>query len=466
LEELLTGTSTPTPTPTPDPDPEPTPQPELTNELPSESDIIKFTGSADVIEVAPGGLPDYAAAAVNFTFTADNPDRLQGLVSNDAEHYGNHFSIYLDNGMMNVRFQTSSGQEIILTKSGIVAGQTYDVSVTTNGSEVGLIVDGSLEHSAQLTWYWTDSDQYLQIGANGWASSDGAAGYSDVFVGTIQGFSFEPITAVQPPSEPEPNAPTDTPTLTGRLSAILDKFYDSLSGNSSSQADAAMTESVTVPADEEDANTPEVAAAPDEQVDTQRVAQSVEEPEPAPLVEEAVYNLFGSHEINGAVDVIQIKHSQEMSLPEATVALTFNANTVDGYQGLLSKDAYGYSGGGNHFTSYIKDGTLIVRFQDGGASKELSIAGIQVNVDYDFQFSFGNNEVTAMLNGDVFGRAAFDTSWETNEEFLQMGANGWASDSGEAGFTHVFDGTISDVIIYNEANVPLEQESYGDFGII
>ncbi len=35
------------------------------------------------------------------------------------------------------------------------------------------MVDGLQVHSVALAWSWSDTDQYLQIGANGWASSDG-----------------------------------------------------------------------------------------------------------------------------------------------------------------------------------------------------------------------------------------------------------------------------------------------------
>ena len=119
----------------------------------------------------------------------------------------------------------------------------------------------------------------------------------------------------------------------------------------------------------------------------------------------------------------------------------------------MAKDAYEFGGGGNHFTSYIKDGTLHVRFQDGASSKEFSVGNIKANVDYDLQASFGDGKVTAMLDGKVFGQANFDTSWASNSEYMQIGANGWASQTGQKGFTDVFDGTISNVLLANSNDV-------------
>ena len=55
------------------------------------------------------------------------------------------------------------------------------------------------------------------------------------------------------------------------------------------------------------------------------------------------------------------------------------------------------------------------------------------------------------LDDELVGETSFETNWLNNDEFLQVGANGWASKSGEAGFRDVFDGTISDLIILDKA---------------
>lgn len=172
-----------------------------------------------------------------------------------------------------------------------------------------------------------------------------------------------------------------------------------------------------------------------------------------------MFAVDGSTEFTGAGDVMEFDHDPAYAFSAGTLVLSFNADTVSGSRGLLSKDASGYGNGG-HFTSYIKDGTLFVRLQDGSSSEVFSVDGIEANVDYDLQISFGNGEAVAMLNGEVFGQAQINASWETNTEFMQIGANGWASDEGASGFTHVFDGTISDVAIFDEI---LTQQEYEYF---
>ncbi|WP_305849440.1 calcium-binding protein [Pseudoruegeria sp. HB172150] len=175
------------------------------------------------------------------------------------------------------------------------------------------------------------------------------------------------------------------------------------------------------------------------------------------LYDAPVFNLDGPLEVSGDGDVIELAHEQSFELAEGTIALTFNADKVLGSHGLLSKDARDFGDGG-HFTSYIEDGTLIVRFQDATSSQQFEFAGIEAGKDYDLVMSFGNGQVSAALNGEVFGQAGFDASWLTNTEFLQIGANGFASDAGAAGFEAVFDGTISDVAIFGEVIPPSDLE--------
>jgi outer membrane biosynthesis protein TonB len=422
ITELQTGTTTPTPLPEPTPttqpapapvpQPAPTPQPEPVvkpEPAPSIKDAVysaigsrEINGAGDVIQIAPGQALKLPEATVAMTFNADTVKGSHGLLSKDAYGYGgggNHFTSYIENGTLVVRFQDGSASKEF-RKADIQANVDYDFQFSFGNNKVEAMLDGDVFGSAAFGMSWQTNVEFLQIGANGWASGSGKAGFSDAFDGTI----------------------SDTVVVSGTRS-----YSD-------------MQSLLTVP-------TPLPEPTPTSQPQPEPVVQ----PEPAPLIKDAVYSAIGSREINGAGDVIQIAPDQAMALSEATVGLTFNADTVKGSHGLLSKDAYGYAGGGNHFTSYIENGTLVVRFQDGSASKEFKIAGIQANVDYDFQFSFGNNKVEAMLDGDVFGSGVFDTSWETNVEFLQIGANGWASGTGKAGFSNAFDGIISDVFIFDDA---------------
>ncbi len=105
---------------------------------------------------------------------------------------------------------------------------------------------------------------------------------------------------------------------------------------------------------------------------------------------------------------------------------------------------------------------LHVRLQDGTDSAALSLSGIKTGQDYDVQVSFGGGKALLHVNGELVGSADTDSSWVSNGEYLQIGANGWASVSGETGYTGVFDGTISDVVIFDEVLTPDEVAALGD----
>ncbi|MEL6103898.1 MAG: LamG-like jellyroll fold domain-containing protein, partial [Pseudomonadota bacterium] len=197
---------------------------------------------------------------------------------------------------------------------------------------------------------------------------------------------------------------------------------------------------------------PEPEPQPEPEPDPVPDPQPEPEPDPQPApepttLEDAVFYLEGDYEIGRASDVIEYAHNRDLALNSATVALTFNADSVAGMRGLFSKDASHFQGGGNHFTSFIENGVLTLRFQDGEDSETFTIRGIKAGTEYDLQFSFGNGRVTVWLDGAEVGSAAFNTSWVTNTEYMQIGGNGWASATGQAGFNHAFDGTISDVVI-------------------
>ena len=174
---------------------------------------------------------------------------------------------------------------------------------------------------------------------------------------------------------------------------------------------------------------------------------------PAAIVaEQVVFSRAGALEVSAARDVVEIGHDDAMALEAGIIALSFNADTVSGWTGILSKDAAGYSGGGNHFTVYVAEGRLCIRFQDGSSDVILE-ADITAHTDYDLQVEFGDGEVAAWLNGTLIGTAAFDMTLEDNGEYLQIGAIGWSSEAGSAGHKGTFDGTISDVTIAATAPV-------------
>ena len=167
---------------------------------------------------------------------------------------------------------------------------------------------------------------------------------------------------------------------------------------------------------------------------------------PAPT-EKVVFSHDGPIEIRYAIDVVELAPTEELAIESGTISLSFNADRVDGWSGILSKDAWGYEGGGNHFTIYVVNGELKVRFQDGANELIMTADNIRAHQTYDVEVAFGDGEVSAWLNGRLIGSADFDMNWTANSEYLQLGALGWSTETGKAGFKGLFDGTISDVEI-------------------
>lgn len=371
----------------------------------------EFSKSSDVYQYAHDSALALSAATLALTFNADTVSGHRGLVSKDASGFeggGQHFTAYIKDGSLIVRFQNGSDSKIFI-KSGIKANTDYDLQVSFGGGKVTALLDGAAFGSASFNTSWVNNDEFLQVGANGWSSDTGAAGFVGVFDGTISNLMIASgvksvsqmqnllDAAVNPPSTSEPDTGTDTGGSDGG---------NTDSGGSSGSGGTDTTG--------------------------------------------AGYYLAGSHEFTRASDVIEVAPGPELKLSAATISLTFNADTVSGQRGIISKDADGFSGGGHHFTAYINNGSLIVRFQDGNTSKTFVKTGIKAHTNYDLDISFGEGKVSASLNGSGFGSASFDTSWVTNNEYLQIGGNGWSSETGKAGFTNVFDGTISNVLIMGE----------------
>ncbi|WP_109314025.1 LamG domain-containing protein [Ruegeria sp. AU67] len=172
----------------------------------------------------------------------------------------------------------------------------------------------------------------------------------------------------------------------------------------------------------------------------------------------AAFSMLKTQSISGSSDVIEVAHDSELSLETGTIALSFNADSVSGRKGLLSKDASYYAGGGNHLAAYIENGTLVVRFQDGSGDEIARIKGIKANQDYDLQIAFGDNEVAVWLDGQQVHSADFSMNLAENVEYLQIGALGWGSETGEAGYNTVFDGEISNVAIVEGKWTPVQMQ--------
>ncbi|MEO1747598.1 MAG: hypothetical protein AAFR27_03095, partial [Pseudomonadota bacterium] len=373
----------------------------------------EFRGrDSDVYEYAHDRDMALKSGTLSFTFNADKVNGTRGLVSKDAGGFaggGDHFTSYIKDGTLVVRFQDGKDSKIFV-KSGIKANKDYDLQVTFGNGKVAAVLDGKTFGSANLKTEWNTNKEYLQIGANGWSSGTGKSGFEDPFDGTI----------------------SDVLLVSGVKSVAYMQNLIKTGGTSSSSSSSSQTSSSKTTTQTKD-------------VDLSKDGSG--------------FYLPGKHEITRHSDVIEIAPSADLKLSEAKISLTFNADKVSGGRGIISKDAKQMTGSGEHFTTYIKDGKLIVRFQDGEKSKFLIKDGIKAHRDYDLEISFGNGRISASLDGKSFGSTNFDSTWANNNEYLQIGANGWASQSGKAGFSQLFDGTISNVLIVGDSDAPASSSS-------
>uniref|UniRef100_UPI002638B5D0 LamG-like jellyroll fold domain-containing protein n=1 Tax=uncultured Roseibium sp. TaxID=1936171 RepID=UPI002638B5D0 len=172
-----------------------------------------------------------------------------------------------------------------------------------------------------------------------------------------------------------------------------------------------------------------------------------------------VFAIAGDVNLDGTRDgQIAIEHSKDMEIAEGTIAFSFKADKVDGWDALFSKDASGYVTGG-HLTAWVTDGGDIkVRFQDETGSLWLKAEDVfEVGKEHEFAFTFGDDGAVLYVDGVAVAEDdAFESDWLGNEEYLMIGANGWSSPSGEIGWTgNHFDGVISDFTVLDQQ---LDQE--------
>ena len=161
--------------------------------------------------------------------------------------------------------------------------------------------------------------------------------------------------------------------------------------------------------------------------------------------------------ISQRADVIEFAPSNDTKIASGTMALTFSARLNKWYLRAGFKGRFDVLG----WRKPLSPATSATAYSMS-ASRMATVArcsrfrDIEANKDYDLQVGFGDGSVSVWLDGVSVGTKAFNTSWLTNNEYLQIGANGWSSKTGESGFTQVFDGTISNFILAEGHHSPTE----------
>ncbi len=374
-----------------------------------------FSNTADVVEVAHSSDLALDAGTVALSFNADTVSGTMGLVSKDASYYGgggNHLVAYIQNGTLIVRFQDGSGDEIARI-GGIKANTDYDLQISFGNGEVGVWLDGEQVHSADFEMSWESNVEHFQIGALGWASQSGQAGFRNAFDGEISD-----VVVVEGVWEP-------------------DQIQD-------------LIQNAQPLPDENPVPQPDAPSEPETPVTEPETP--VTEPE-TPVAEGDANTVFETAEVefNGKKSsIVNLEHDSDLELEEGTIAFIFNADDLKGTQGLLSKDAKYYAGGGNHLSVMLKGDDLVLRFQDEDSDAYLTFEDLQANEDYEVQTWFGDGKIGLAVNGELVATKDFDFDLSGNQQNLQLGGLGWASSNGGDAVTQAFNGTMTEVAIYDE----------------
>jgi hypothetical protein len=170
-----------------------------------------------------------------------------------------------------------------------------------------------------------------------------------------------------------------------------------------------------------------------------------------------VFSRLGDMEFTGKIsDVVNIPHQKAFEIDQGAIAFSFEADRVDIVQGLISKDAYYYAGGGNHFSALIQNGEIHVLFTDADSDAIIWTSGIKANTEHDVLATFDEQAVKLWVDGRLVGSGALDMDWSDNSQWLQVGGLGWGRAPGASTASTPFYGTISDVMIFDQALAPAD----------
>ncbi|MEO0398932.1 MAG: LamG-like jellyroll fold domain-containing protein [Pseudomonadota bacterium] len=166
-----------------------------------------------------------------------------------------------------------------------------------------------------------------------------------------------------------------------------------------------------------------------------------------------VFLVEGENQFDGTSDsYLQAGHTEAMEVASGVLSMSFNADDVSGANALFSKDGHGFEDGG-HLTAWIKDGKLEIRQQTADRSEHVKIddVAIEAGTDYHFAVSFGEDGLKIYLNGELIGAEPEITQGlTTNDRALLVGASGIHRKNDDQTPRDQFDGTITDVALYDQ----------------
>jgi hypothetical protein len=357
--------------------------------------------------------------SIALTFNADVTSWKRGLISKDSTGSGDAISAWIENGTLMVRLQDGERTETI-SYAGIEHNTDYDLLISFDEETVNIWLDDILIGEVAMDVDLSENTDSLVIGGFNGKSSNGTTDNTQYFFdGTI----------------------SDVRIYDTALSA---EELAELEGSD----DAVSTE--TLAEDSTPAASADEAAAEDAEP-----AATDSETSDAGATSPIVYEHGTSVEVKGTFgSYVTVAHQDSMAIDEGSISLSFNADVTGWKRGLVSKDS---TGSGDAISAWIEDGTLIVRFQDGENTATVSYDGIEANKDYDLLISFDEETAKVWLDDTLVGEVAMDVDLSENSDDLLIGAfNGKSSNGTTDNRMYYFDGTISEVTIYDSALTPEE----------
>ncbi|WP_170330703.1 LamG-like jellyroll fold domain-containing protein [Ruegeria arenilitoris] len=418
--------------------------------------VMDWTNNVEFIQWGGRGwASDSGAAGFDAPFEGNIEDRkVFNVALNDeqvAELYnagsGNNAPIAVDD----VLVVDEDGSAIIApgTNDTDVDGDTITATGIASGAANGLAEvnpDGTVTYTPNLDFFGEDSFDIIVSDGNGGTAQ------SSVDV-TVNPLDDDPVASDDDAATQQNEAvviavqDNDIDVDGDALTVTLDPTSEPSNGVASVNADGTITYTPNtgfIGLDSFDY----VLSDGDGATSTATVTVNVTEEAPDPV---PFFARPGVTSFDGSTSAVEnVAHGPEFEVPKGTIAFSFVDSDPNVRQGLVVKDASGFTGGGNHLAAYVDDGDLIVRFQDDANSEEFVFNNLVAEQEYEVALVFGNG-VELWVDGVLIdSNSGFTTDWTLNQQVMQIGGLGWASASGDDAFTNPFSGEIADLEIYSE----------------
>jgi len=411
-----------------------------------------FNGVDQFAEVAHSD--DYLLdnGTISLSFRADDAVRAQGLVSKDSFGYdtGGHFSIFIDDGRLVFRMQSTDKSYYLRSAPDTILADTWHVA-TVNWGEQGMVLHLDGEEVASKSY------------AGGLGSTSGGQGnfaplVVGAWTGTADDFTSEGVQRF----------------FGGDIADVLifDQALAPWEVESFKVAEAADEAPTTTEDPDTDPSTqtddPQPSDTTGETTDTEEPTETTTNTTvaagPVPIVVQ--FDGESAGQFDGIDDFAEVPHSDDLLLDQGTISLAFKADDLDGTQGLVSKDSFGYDTGG-HFGLRLVGDQLQFRIQSIDETYKLTSPAGTVTADswHTVSVTWGSEGLALYLDGalqaenDYTGGLGATSGGDGNFAPLVIGAwTGLAEDFTSVGANQFFGGEIADVLVYSQVLTPSEIE--------